>query len=97
MNSCNSRLLLPSNIASPQPFAYPLAGHDAREHRDEDAGYTGALVSSQAENTLRVEARGCGKSCGNFLRDEALDEARLKLLGISNKSAERLRARAKTK
>ena len=89
--------MLPSNIASPQPFAYPLAGHDAREHRDEDAGYTGALVASQAVNTLRFEAKGCGKSCGNSLRDEALDEVRLKLLGISSKSAERLRASAKTR
>ena len=48
-------------------LAYPLAGHDAREHRDEDGVYTLASKASQAENTLRVEACGCGKACGKVL------------------------------
>jgi hypothetical protein len=65
-DSCNSRLLLLSNNASPHQFAYPLAGHDARERRDEDVGYTLRSQSSQAENTLRFEIAGCGKTCGNF-------------------------------
>jgi hypothetical protein len=63
-DSCNSRLLLLSNNASPHRFAFPLAGHDARKHRDEDVGYTLRHHSSQAENTLRVETRACGKVCG---------------------------------
>jgi hypothetical protein len=65
-DSCNSRLLLLSNNASPHQFAFPLAGHDARKHRDEDVGYTLRQHSSQAENTLRVETRACGKVCGKF-------------------------------
>jgi hypothetical protein len=28
--------------------------------------YTRAPKTSQAENTLRVEAKACGKACGNF-------------------------------
>jgi hypothetical protein len=58
--------LLLSNNASPHRFAFPLAGHDAREHRDEDVGYTLRSESSQAENTLRIKSAGCGKACGNF-------------------------------
>jgi len=58
--------LLLSNNASPHQFAFPLAGHDARKHRDEDVGYTLRHHSSQAENTLRVEDRACGKVCGKI-------------------------------
>ncbi len=46
--------------------AYPLAGLDARKHRDEGVLYTRAEQTSQEENTLRVLMSACGKSCGKI-------------------------------
>jgi hypothetical protein len=66
-DSCNSRLLLLSNNASPHQFAFPLTGHDAREHRDEDVGYTLRSKPSQEENTLRTKRPGLWKSLWKIL------------------------------